>query len=110
MLIVKVQRIALGTNLHKANPKPLVAFRQIVYAETLLRSETKLVRSGFLRELKERDLRIQMAELERKYKNVEGAKSQIRDEAVQTKRVIEPGSVTEGTTFRLRTSDQEESK
>lgn len=70
----------------------------------------KLVRSGFFRELKERDLRIQMAELERRYKNLEGAKSQIRDEAVQTKRVIEPGSVTEGTTLRLRTSDPEESK
>ena len=71
---------------------------------------TKLVRSGFLRELKERDLRLQMAELEQRYKKVDGGESQIKGEAKQAKSVIEPGSVTEVTTMRLRSRDEGESK
>jgi hypothetical protein len=71
---------------------------------------TKLVRSGFFRELKERDLRIQIAELEQRYKNLDVGESQMKDEARQAKRVIEPGSITEVTTMRLRNRDQEASK
>ena len=71
---------------------------------------TKLVRSGFFRELKERDLRVQMAEIEQRYKNVGGGESQMRDETGQAKRVIEPGSVTEVTTRKLRNREEEESK
>lgn len=71
---------------------------------------TKLVRSGFFRELKERDLRIQMAELEQRYKKLDGGESQMRVEATQAKRVIEPGSVTEATTMKLRKIHEEESE
>lgn len=71
---------------------------------------TKLVRSGFFKELKERDLRIQMAELEQRYKKVGGGERQIRGEGKQAKRVIEPESVTEATTMRLRKRQEEGSE
>jgi hypothetical protein len=71
---------------------------------------TKLVRSGFFKELKERELRVQMAELEQRYKKIDGGNSQPKGEAEQAKRVIEPGSVTEATTMRLRERHEEESQ
>ena len=56
----------------------------------------KLIRSGFFRELKERDLRVQMAELEQKYKKLE------------RREMVEPPSVTEATTIKLRPKHEED--
>jgi hypothetical protein len=71
---------------------------------------SKLIRSGFLRELKERELRIQMVELEQKYKKVGGGETDKRGEVNESKKVIEPGSVTEATTMRLLARQEQEGK
>ncbi len=71
---------------------------------------SKLIRSGFLRELKERNLRIQMAELEQEHKKVVGREGEMRGDTNEVKRVIEPGSVTEATTMRLRAGHEQEGK
>jgi hypothetical protein len=71
---------------------------------------SKLIRSGFLRDLKERDLRIQMMELEQKYKKVGRGEKEMRGDANEANRVNEPGSVTEATTMRLGAGHEQDGK
>ena len=71
---------------------------------------SKLIRSGYLRDLRERELRIQIAEFEQKYKKVGEGEKAIRNEVKESKRVIEPGSVTEETTMRLMSGKEQEGK
>jgi hypothetical protein len=70
----------------------------------------KLIRSGFLKNLRERDLRVQMVELEQKYKKVGGGEKDMRGDVKEVKRAIEPGSVTEATTMRLEDRHEEEGR
>ena len=69
---------------------------------------SKLIRSGFLRDLKERELRIQLEELEQRYKKVSGRENVMRGELGEPKRVIEPGSITEATTMNLVAGQEQE--
>jgi hypothetical protein len=71
---------------------------------------SKLIKSGFLRELKERDLRIQIAELEQQYKHLSAGQKPINVGGSETTRQIEQGSVTESTTRTLAGRHDQESK
>ena len=71
---------------------------------------SKLIKSGFLKDLKERNLRVQIEELEQKYKKVSRGEKHLRSEDNESKRVIEWGSVTEDTTRALMDGHEQEGK
>lgn len=71
---------------------------------------SNLIRSGFLKDIKERELRIQMIELEEKYKKVGRGEREMRDDTREVKRMIEPGSATEATTMSLKAGHEQEGK